>query len=45
LADFVRNYIFKIFDKVGVSTRVELVLYCLQGKHNNNGHGSAEMAT
>ncbi len=41
----VRNYIFKIFDKVGVSTRVELVLYCLQGKHNNNGHSSAEMAT
>jgi len=26
----VRNYIFRIFDKVGVSTRVELVLYCLQ---------------
>jgi hypothetical protein len=24
--------------------RVELVLYCLQGKHNNGG-GSAEMAT
>ncbi len=28
----VRNYLFKIFDKVGVSTRVELVLYCLQEK-------------
>ena len=26
----VRNYLFKIFDKLGVSTRVELVLYCLQ---------------
>jgi DNA-binding NarL/FixJ family response regulator len=28
----VRNYLFKIFDKLGVSTRVELVLYCLQDK-------------
>jgi DNA-binding NarL/FixJ family response regulator len=37
----VRNYLFKIFDKVGVSTRVELVLYCLQGKNNS----SAEMAS
>jgi DNA-binding NarL/FixJ family response regulator len=36
----VRNYLFKIFDKVGVSTRVELVLYCLQGRQN----GSAELA-
>jgi hypothetical protein len=24
--------LFKIFDKLGVSTRVELVLYCLQEK-------------
>ena len=37
---FIRNYLFKIFDKVGVSTRVELVLYCLQGRQN----GSAELA-
>jgi DNA-binding NarL/FixJ family response regulator len=28
----VRNYLFRIFDKLGVSTRVELVLYCLQEK-------------
>ncbi|HEY0704940.1 MAG TPA: response regulator transcription factor [Candidatus Acidoferrales bacterium] len=28
----VKNYLFKIFDKLGVSTRVELVLYCLQEK-------------
>ena len=28
----IRNYLFKIFDKLGVSTRVELVLYCLQEK-------------
>jgi hypothetical protein len=40
---FVRNYLFRIFDKVGVSTRVELVLYCLQGKHNNGT--SAELAS
>ncbi len=26
----VRNYLFHIFEKLGVSTRVELVLYCLQ---------------
>jgi len=26
----VRNYLFRIFDKLGVSSRVELVLYCLQ---------------
>jgi len=26
----IRNYLFRIFDKLGVSTRVELVLYCLQ---------------
>jgi DNA-binding NarL/FixJ family response regulator len=28
----VRNYLFRVFDKLGVSTRVELVLYCLQRK-------------
>lgn len=28
----VRNYLFHVFDKIGVSTRVELVLYCLQEK-------------
>jgi len=26
----IRNYLFRIFDKLGVSTRVELVLYCFQ---------------
>jgi DNA-binding CsgD family transcriptional regulator len=26
----IRNYLFRIFDKLGVSTRAELVLYCLQ---------------
>jgi DNA-binding NarL/FixJ family response regulator len=28
----VRNYLFRVFDKLGVSTRVELVLYCMQNK-------------
>lgn len=28
----VRNYLFHVFDKLGVSTRVELVLYCLRDK-------------
>lgn len=31
----VRNYLFQIFDKLGVSTRVELVLYCLQQRHRS----------
>ena len=30
--NIVRNYLFRIFDKLGVSTRVELVLYCLQDR-------------
>jgi len=30
----VRNYMFRIFEKLGVSTRVELVLYCLQEKQS-----------
>lgn len=30
----VRNYLFHIFDKLGVSTRVELVLYCLQDRQS-----------
>jgi hypothetical protein len=28
----VRNFLFRVFDKLGVSTRVELVLYCLQDR-------------
>jgi hypothetical protein len=28
--EVIRNYLFRIFDKVGVSTRVELALYCFQ---------------
>jgi DNA-binding NarL/FixJ family response regulator len=26
----VRNYLFRVFEKLGISSRVELVLYCLQ---------------
>lgn len=33
----VRNYLFHVFDKLGVSTRVELVLYCLQEKQSISG--------
>jgi two-component system, NarL family, nitrate/nitrite response regulator NarL len=36
----VRNYLFHVFDKLGVSTRVELVLYCLQDRQP--AEGSAE---
>ncbi|HTV58557.1 MAG TPA: response regulator transcription factor [Verrucomicrobiae bacterium] len=28
----VRNYLFRIFEKLGISSRVELVLYCLQSR-------------
>jgi DNA-binding NarL/FixJ family response regulator len=38
----IRNYLFRVFDKLGVSTRVELVLYCLQERETNpaeNGNG------
>lgn len=30
----IRNYLFRIFDKLGVSTRVELVLYCFQDQQS-----------
>jgi DNA-binding NarL/FixJ family response regulator len=37
----VRNYLFRIFEKLGVSTRVELVLYCLQARQREAiRHGS-----
>jgi hypothetical protein len=28
--EVVRNYLFRVFEKLGISSRVELVLYCLQ---------------
>ena len=37
----VRNYLFRIFNKVGVSTRVELVLYCLQQRQNGTAKRAA----
>jgi DNA-binding NarL/FixJ family response regulator len=41
----VKNYMFRIFDKLGVSTRVELILYMasqLQRSPNGNGRATAE---
>jgi DNA-binding NarL/FixJ family response regulator len=37
----IRNYLFRIFDKIGVSTRVELVLYCLQERPNSSAAGAS----
>ena len=37
----VRNYLFHIFDKLGVSTRVELVLHCLEAPGEIAKAGSA----
>jgi DNA-binding NarL/FixJ family response regulator len=31
----VRNYLFRVFDRLGISTRVELVLYCLQRRQKD----------
>lgn len=31
----VKNYLFKVFEKLGISTRVELVLYALSQNHRN----------
>jgi DNA-binding NarL/FixJ family response regulator len=32
----VKNYLFKVFEKLGISTRVELVLYALSQNHRND---------
>jgi DNA-binding NarL/FixJ family response regulator len=32
----VKNYLFKVFEKLGISTRVELVLYALSQNHRNH---------
>lgn len=37
----VRNYLFHVFDKLGVSTRVELVLYCLQERQREQAPPAA----
>jgi len=38
----VKNYLFRIFDKLGVSSRVEVVLYAL-GNQNGNGKEDASL--
>ena len=38
----IRNYLFRVFDKLGVSTRVELVLYCLQERHAKAAENGGE---
>jgi two-component system, NarL family, nitrate/nitrite response regulator NarL len=44
----VKNYLFRIFDKLGVSSRVEVVLYALNGEArtiaHQNGHKSQSSA-
>ena len=32
----VRNYLYRIFDKLGVSSRVELILYAFNQRDQNN---------
>lgn len=38
----VKNYLFRIFDKVGVSSRVELVLFALSGPSPSGGEAAAD---
>jgi len=33
----VKNYLFRVFDKLGISNRVELVLFCLRQEEDENG--------
>ncbi len=33
----VRNYLFRVFEKLGISSRVELVLYCVQQRQTGEG--------
>jgi hypothetical protein len=37
----IRNYLFKVFGKLDVSTRVELVLYCLQKRQSSHPDSDA----
>jgi hypothetical protein len=37
----VRNYLFRIFDKTGVSTRVELAIRCLAENQQEGSNGQA----
>jgi DNA-binding NarL/FixJ family response regulator len=38
----IRNYLLKIYDKVGVSSRVELALYCVHARQRNLASGNLE---
>jgi DNA-binding NarL/FixJ family response regulator len=38
----VRNYLFRVFDKTGVSTRVELALYCFHERDRRVMHARAD---
>ena len=38
----VRNYLFKVFEKLGISNRVELVLYCVHQRQTSNAALQAE---
>ena len=40
----VRNYIFRIFEKLGLSSRVELVLYALNGENSVGDQSSGDLA-
>jgi hypothetical protein len=39
----VRNYIFRVFEKLGLSSRVELVLYALSSEPSFNNQPSREL--
>ena len=38
----IRNYLFRVFDKLGVSTRVELALYYIHGRQGNFSQDAAK---
>ena len=40
----VRNYIFRVFEKLGLSSRVELVLYALKAEQSFGDQSSRDVA-
>jgi len=40
----VRNYVFRVFNKLGISSRVELVLYSLSGADSSGAQASHDLA-
>jgi DNA-binding NarL/FixJ family response regulator len=38
----IRNYLFRVYEKLGISNRVELVLYCLQQRQSSDSTVRAE---